>query len=330
VSGRELRIHRTARFTLDGGQTLRNVRQAYHLDGELNAERDNLVLVFHALTGDADAVGGWWNEVAGEGRAIDTGRYAVLSPNLLGSCYGTEAGHGRALPPVSPRDMARLAGLLVRDLGVTSIALVTGGSLGGMVALEFIAQNPGLARAAAIFAAPAAQTALATGWGHVQRQAIVLGGPEQGLALARMVAMLTYRTGEELEARFGRRRRPDGTPQVHAYLDHHGDKLVRRFPVESYRTLIDAMDRHNVGRGRGGVARALTEAVGHLYAIGIPGDLLYPAEEVRRWAEEAGAVYREIRSVRGHDAFLLEHDQVAGLLAEALHAAAAAHAEAGS
>jgi homoserine O-acetyltransferase/O-succinyltransferase len=331
VSARELRIHRTARFAVDGGQTLRNVRQAYHLDGTLNAEGDNLVLVFHALTGDADAVGGWWSQVAGEGRAIDTGRYAVLSPNLLGSCYGTEAGNGRPLPPLGPRDMARLAGLLVHELGVRSIALVAGGSLGGMVALEFIAQHPGLARSAAVFAAPAAQTALATGWGHVQRQALELGGPERGLALARMAAMLTYRTGEELEGRFGRRRRPDGTPQVHAYLDHHGDKLVRRFTAESYRTLIDAMDRHDVGRGRGGVARALDGAVQHLYAIGIPGDLLYPADEVRRWADEAGTAFREIRSIRGHDAFLIEHEQVAALLAEALLATspAGAHAEVG-
>jgi homoserine O-acetyltransferase len=323
VSARALRTHRVARFVLDGGAVLKNVRQAYHLDGELNEERDNLVLVFHALTGDADAVGGWWRDVAGPGRVIDTSRYAVLSPNLLGSCYGTTAGAGKPLPPVSTRDMARLAGELVRELGVRSVALVAGGSLGGMVALEWIAQNPGVARAAAVFAAPAAQTALATGWGHVQRQAVELGG-ERGLALARMVGMLTYRTGDELEARFGRRRRPDGTPQVHAYLEHHGEKLVRRFDAGSYVTLLGAMDGQDVGRGRGGIPRALSGAAGHLVGVGIPGDLLYPAADVRRWTEQAGAEYREIRSVRGHDAFLLEHEQVAAILAEALHAGHAA------
>src|SRR5690606_27699777 len=139
-------------------------------DGALNAKRDNLVIVFHALTGDADAAGGWWREVIGPGRALDTDRFAVLSPNLLGSCYGTtgpsdyeakedeggEGGKGGEFPPVTPRDQARLAGLLVNELGVESPALVAGGSLGGMVALEWALEHPGRARAVVAMAAPAA------------------------------------------------------------------------------------------------------------------------------------------------------------------------------
>jgi homoserine O-acetyltransferase len=115
VSARELRFHRLRRFPLDCGTVLKDVRQAFHLDGELNEAGDNLVVVFHALTGSADAVGGWWSEVAGPRRAIDTNRYAVLSPNLLGSCYGTTGRTvaGRQRPPVTPRDQARLVGLLV-------------------------------------------------------------------------------------------------------------------------------------------------------------------------------------------------------------------------
>jgi homoserine O-acetyltransferase len=321
VSARELRYHRLRRFPLDCGTVLKDVCQAFYLDGELNAERDNLVVVFHALTGSADAVGGWWKEVAGPGRAIDTDRYAVLAPNLLGSCYGTTGRTvaGRERPAVTPRDQARLVGLLVQELGARSVALATGGSLGGMAALEWLAQNRGLARSAAVFAAPAAQTAAAIGWGHVQRTSIELAG-DQGLALARQIAMLTYRTGAELEARFGRRARGDGRPEVQTYLEHHGEKLVRRFDTRSYLALIGAMDAHDVGRGRGGTGRALRGAAGHLVGVGIPGDLLYPACDVRRWTAEAGAEYREIHSRYGHDAFLLEHDQVAGIVADALEA----------
>jgi homoserine O-acetyltransferase/O-succinyltransferase len=331
VSARELRFQRIRRFPLDCGTVLKDVRQAFYLDGELNEERDNVVVVFHALTGSADGVGDWWSEVVGPGRAIDTDRYAVLAPNLLGSCYGTTGRTvaGRERPAVTTRDQARLVGLLVGELGARSVALAAGGSLGGMVALEWLAQNRGLARSAAVFAAPAAQTAAAIGWGHVQRRAIELGGDE-GLALARQIAMLTYRTGAELEARFGRRQRGDGRFEAQTYLEHHGEKLVRRFDTRSYLTLIGAMDSHDVGRGRGGVSRALHGAAGHLMGVGIPGDLLYPADDVRRWTAEAGAEYREIHSICGHDAFLTEPDQVAEILADALETgrpAAAAHAE---
>ncbi|MDB4949853.1 MAG: metX hom [Gemmatimonadetes bacterium] len=235
MSARELRYWAVRRFPLECGAVLKDVRQAFYLDGELNEARDNLVVIFHALTGSADAVGDWWSQVVGPGRAVDTDRYAVLAPNLLGSCYGTTArvAAGRPEPKVTTRDMARLAGLPVREVGARSVALVAGGSLGGMVALEWLAQNPGLARAAAVFAAPAAQTAAALGWNHVQREAVALDG-ERGLSLARQVAMLTYRTGGEMERRFGLRRRSDGRAEVQAYLDHHGEKLVRRFDTASY------------------------------------------------------------------------------------------------
>ncbi len=139
MSGRALRVQRVPRFALECGTVLEDVRQAYYLDGTLNAKRDNLAIVFHALTGNADAAGGWWRDVIGPGRALDTDRYAVLAPNLLGSCYGTTGPSDYAkgaFPPVTPRDQARLVGLLVDELGVESPALVAGGSLGGMVSLE--------------------------------------------------------------------------------------------------------------------------------------------------------------------------------------------------
>lgn len=313
--------HRVPRFTLRDGTVLRDLVQAYTLAGELNDGRDNLVVVFHSLTGSADPVE-WWPEVVGPGRPIDTRRYAVLSTNLLGSCYGTSP-----LPEgatVTPGDMARAVRLLLRDLEVASVALATGGSLGGMVALEWAARFPALTRAVVAFAAPAGHTAQAIGFNHVQREAVRLGG-ERGLALARMAAMLTYRTPGELERRFGRERRDDGVFQVRSYLSYQGGALVRRFDPASYVGLLDAMDAHDVGEGRGGAGPALRTFAGHLVGVGIPGDLLYPAEDVRAWTAAADAEYREIQSIHGHDAFLLEPEQVGAILSESLeHAGASA------
>lgn len=320
MSERKLRVQHVPRFELECGAVLEDVRQAYYLDGTLNAERDNLVLVFHALTGDADAAGSWWREVIGPGRAIDTDRYAVLSPNLLGSCYGTTGPSDFAkgeFPPVTPRDQARLAGLLVDELGATSPALVAGGSLGGMVSLEWALENPGRARSVVAMAAPAAHTAYAIGWNHIQRRLVTELG-ERGVELARQVAMMTFRTESELGDRFGRCTTGRDGWQVASWLDHHGRKLKERFDPATYATLLDAMDAHDVGRGRGGVASALASITGRVVAVGVPGDLLYSAEEVYHWSALAGAEYEEISSVHGHDAFLIEHEQVGRILNTAL------------
>lgn len=317
---RRQRVHILERFELESGEVLRDVRQAYYLDGELDPLRDNLVVVVHALTGSADAVGDWWSEVAGPGRAMDTRRHAVLSANLLGSCYGTTGPSEpdrRPFPAVTTRDMARLIERLVASLGVSSVALVVGGSLGGMVALELAATFPTLARNVVVLAAPAEHPASAIGWSHIQRRAIDAAGAE-GLEIARMIAMMTYRTADELDVRFGRTTPGDGGFQVQRYLARHGRKLRDRFDVHSYRTLLDAMDTHDVGRGRGGVERALRRIEGRVIGVGIAGDLLYSERDVRRWTEAAGADYRVIRSTHGHDAFLLEHAQVSAILREAL------------
>lgn len=325
------------RLALDGGEVLRDVTVAYHLDGPAEAVADDLVLVFHALTGTPDAVGDWWAGVLGPGRAVDTERRAVLSTNLLGSCYGTTgpAGPGGRpgprFPAITPRDMARLAGHVVDALGARSVACVVGGSLGGMVAMEWALLNPGRARALVVLAAPAAHTAWAIGWNAVQRRALEVAGPEAGLALARMVGMMTFRTPEAFDARFGRARvsgvnDADGAPgtgewAAAAWLDRHGERLVRRFDAASYRTLLDAMDAHDLGRDRGGLATALTAlgaAASHVVGVGIPGDVLYTDHDVRAWTGPAGAHYAELHSPHGHDAFLLEEAQVAHILAAAL------------
>jgi homoserine O-acetyltransferase len=320
---RALRTLSVPAFTLESGEVLHDLRQAYHLDGAVNAARDNLVLVFHALTGTPDAAGDWWKRIVGPGLALDTDRYAVLVPNLLGSCYGTS---GPSLnpdirfPAITPRDQARFAAQLVDALGVTDVALATGGSLGGMVALEWAATFTGRTRATVVLAAPAAHTAHAIAWNAVQRAALDAAG-DAGLAIARQISMIAFRSEREFEARFGRSVKPDGRFAVESYLDHQGKKLEARFNAASYRTLLDAMDAHDVGRGRGGLAHALRGLRGHLYAVGVPGDQLYSAEVVRQWAALAGAQYRELTSHFGHDAFLLEHEQVGAILREALQSA---------
>lgn len=317
-------FHLLDRLTLESGAVLRDVRQAYYLDGTVNAARDNVVVVFHALTGSADAAGDWWREVIGPGRAIDTDRYAVLCANLLGSCYGTTAtpSPGEGWPLVTTRDMAALVRRLLDALRIESAALVVGGSLGGMVALEFTAADPAFARRTVVFAAPAAHTASAIAWNHVQRRAIQLAGGE-GLELARMAAMLTYRTAGELDRRFGRSADPGGGFAVGRYLEHHGARLRDRFDVASYLRLIDAMDSHDVARGRDSLPAALGGAGDRLVGVGIPGDLLYAADDVRRWTEATGAAYRELHSVYGHDAFLKEPTQVSAILRDALAEASA-------
>jgi homoserine O-acetyltransferase/O-succinyltransferase len=348
MSARARRYQRVGDFRLESGDVLRGVVQAYHLDGELNEARDNLVLVFHSLTGSADAVGDWWTDGIGPGKPVDTDRYAVLCTNLLGSCYGTtwegaetagnrEQGIGNSgqlrandadqpIPPITTRDQARLVQRLVEELGIASVALATGGSLGGMVAMEWAVQNPELPRALVVLAAPAAHSAYAIAWNHIQRRAIETGG-EAGLEVARMVGMMTYRTADEQAERFGRGRDGDGGWAVARYLDHHGRKLRDRFTVRSYLALMGAMDSHDVGARRGGVGAALGRIRGHVVGVGIPGDLLYAADEVRAWTEAAGAEYREIRSITGHDAFLLELDQVSAILEDALRAAEPAGVE---
>ena len=318
---RHRRVQLLDRFELESGEVLRNVEQAYFLDGTLNEARDNLVVVFHALTGSADAMGDWWRDIVGPDRAIDTNRYAVLCTNLLGSCYGTTGPSDparRPFPEVTTRDMARLVGQLVEWLHVPSVALAIGGSLGGMVVMEFAATYPALTRNVVVLAAPAEHPASAIAWSHIQRRAIAAAG-DDGLEIARMIAMMTYRTAGELAHRFGRDEHETGGFAVERYLSRQGEKLRARFDVHTYLTLLAAMDSHDVGRGRGGVASALRPVKGKIIGVGIPGDLLYdPILDVQRWTEVGGAEYREIESPKGHDGFLLEGAQVTALLREVL------------
>jgi homoserine O-acetyltransferase len=325
-------------LALGDGTILPTLEVAYRHDGPGPAEAPQ-VLVIHALTGSADAAGDWWAPLIGPGRALDTTRVGVLCANLLGGCYGTtgptttHASTGRPwgadFPAISTRDQARAQWALLDALGIERLALVAGGSLGGMVALEVALERPEAVGEVLPIAAPAATGALAIAWNGIQLELVRRLG-EDGLDLARRLAMTTYRSEADFEHRFGRAAEPDGTPSITSYLAYQGRKLVARFDPEAYRVLVQAMDCHDAGAGRGGLRPALARLADHgvrVTGVGIPGDVLYGPAQVHGLvdaaaAEGAHARYLELHSTKGHDAFLVEWDQLAeivgNVLAEAL------------
>lgn len=321
-------------LTLQGGTTLPELTVAYRHDGPPPGEAPQ-VLVIHALTGSADAAGDWWEPLIGDGLALDTRNTGVLCANLLGGRYGTTGPtslhprtgrpYGAAFPAVTVVDQALAQWALLDALGIDSIALAVGGSLGGMVALEVALARPGSVRNVAPIAAPAAIGPMAIAWNHLQVRMIVQLGLD-GLSLARQLAMTTYRSEVDFGERFGGSVEDDGRPSIVSYLDHQGTKLVDRFDPATYRILVGAMDSHDIGRNRGGIDGALRglAATGvRLIGIGIEDDILYGPRQVRALVNAAAAagvraIYREIGSAKGHDAFLVEWEQLTALLREAL------------
>jgi homoserine O-acetyltransferase len=321
-------------FDLDDGSTLPDLTVAYRHDGPGPGIAPQ-ILVIHALTGSADAAGDWWEPLIGPGRALDTDRVGVLAANLLGGRYGTTGPtslapstgrpYGASFPAVSTREQARAQWLLLDALGIERLDLVLGGSLGGMVALEVALTRPEAVREVMPIAAPAATGPMALAWNHLQVELIERLGLD-GLALARELAMTTYRSEADFDERFGRSVEPDGRPSIVSYLDHQGRKLVDRFDPATYRILAGAMDRHDIGAGWGGLETALARlAAGgtRLTGVGIQDDILYGPRQVHVLVDAASKAgvdtrYREIRSTKGHDAFLVEWDQLETIIEESL------------
>jgi homoserine O-acetyltransferase len=322
------------RFTLESGVVLPDLVVAYRHDGVPVGE-GRQILVIHALTGSADAAGDWWAPLIGSGQVLDTDKFGVICMNLLGSRYGTTGPlsrnpatgkpYGRAFPLVTVRDQARAQWRLLDALGVSKLALAVGGSLGGMVAQEVALERPGEISRVVSIAAPARIGQLAVGWDHLQLEMVDRLGLE-GLDLARQLAMTTYRSELDFEQRFADHAETDGTPAVVSYLRHQGRKLLERFDADTYRTLVRAMDTHDVGRGRGSVVEALRKLAAYgtrLTGVGIEGDILYGTNQVCDLVDAAvnagmDAAFREIRSTKGHDAFLVEWAQLSTILGEAL------------
>ena len=333
-----------------GGELVR-VALAYETYGELNARGDNAVLVCHALTGSGHAAGrtdreevpGWWDPLIGPGKAIDTRRYFVVSSNVLGGCYGStgpssldpETGRPYALdfPRYTVRDMVEVQRRLIDRLGVRSLAAVIGGSMGGMQVLEWAAMFPERVRAIAPIAIGPRHSAWAIGLNEVARRAITSdpawqgGGyaldrqPERGLGLARAIAMLSYRSFDSLEQKFGRERTAASSDllgksfEIESYLDYQGVKLVQRFDANTYLYLTRAMDDYDIAAGRDKASRVLGRMTMPALVMGIASDVLYPEAEQRALADALPrATYATIRSPHGHDAFLIEFPQVAAHL----------------
>jgi homoserine O-acetyltransferase/O-succinyltransferase len=344
---------------LEAGDQLPEVTVAYETWGTLNARRDNAVLVLHALTGDSHVAGppgpghptpGWWDALVGPGRALDTDAWFVVAPNVLGGCQGTTGPSsvapdgrpwGSRFPRITIRDQVEAEVLLADALGVRRWACVLGGSMGAMRALEWAAMYPDRVNAVLLLAVGAYATAEQIGLQSTQIHAIRADGrfnggdyydappgrgPHLGLGAARRIAHLTYRTEDETAQRFGRapQRGEDplrgGRYAIESYLDHHAAKLARRFDANSYVVLTEAMNHHDVGRGRGGVAEALARITVPTVVGGIDSDRLYPPylqEELATLIPGADGPHL-VRSPYGHDAFLIETDQVADLVKRAL------------
>ena len=357
VKTQKVRLHTEAEpFQFESGARLGPIDVAFETYGELNDTGTNCVLVCHALTGSSHAAfynsetdknPGWWDGIIGPGKALDTSKYFVVCSNILGGCYGTTGPtstnprtmkeYGMSFPLTTIRDMVRIQKELLDWLGVTKIQLVLGGSMGGMQVIEWAVMYPQMVVRAAPIATGASHTAWGIGLNEVARQAIFTdpayrngdyypyGQPSRGLALARMVAMLSYRTPESFALRFQRDRiRDDGGEnffdlknifQVESYLHYQGVKLVERFDANAYIYITRAMDLHDVANGRGQLEDVLSCIKSKVLCVGISSDLLYPASEQRGLAELIpNARYAEVQSIHGHDAFLIEFEQMNGIL----------------
>jgi homoserine O-acetyltransferase len=302
-------------FRTEGEAVIPDLRVAYRRDGPPTGPA---VLVVHALTGSADAAGDWWSPLIGPGAALDTDERQVICANLLGSCYGTTGPRELdPFPAVTPRDMARAQWAALDALGIDRLDLVVGGSLGGMVALEVALERPHAVGAVMPIAAPGRIGNLAAAWNHIQLELVALDR-DRGLELARQLAMTTYRSEVDFDTREG----------IASYLEHQGVKLRHRFHAGAYAALAGAMNAHDAGRDRGGLVAALRALAAHgvaLHGIGIEGDILYGPRQVHALVDAAHAAgvaasYREIASDKGHDAFLVEWDQLEAIIGEALAA----------
>jgi len=336
---------------LERGGPLPAATIAYETWGELNADASNAVLVLHALTGDSHLTGpagpghptaGWWSGLVGDRKVLDPAEWFIVAPNMLGGCQGSTgpvslAPDGREWGPRFPyltiRDQVEAQRLFSDAIGVSRWAAVIGGSMGGMQALEWAVTHPSRVERVAILAAPPISSADQIALNSVQNEAIRSdpafaggdyygapdgGGPHRGLALARRMALLNYRSPTELNDRFERSWQSGLSPlgggglfAVESYLGFHGNKFTRRFDANSYLVLTDAMNSHDIGRDRGGVAAALALATARAVVIGIDSDRLFPVpgQEIiaRHLAGNMdGDVPVVLASPFGHDAFLIE------------------------
>ncbi|MEY3607782.1 MAG: hypothetical protein RLZZ447_570 [Verrucomicrobiota bacterium] len=346
-------------FAFRGGQVLPGFTLRYETYGELNAARDNAIVICHALSGDHHCAGwhspddrkpGWWNNLIGPGKAVDTRRFFVVCANVLGGCQGstgpsslnpgTGRPYGAAFPPVTIPDMVRAQRLLLDHLGVAAVHAVIGGSMGGMLALQFAIEYPRLVRRVLAMATTGRESAQAIAFNEVGRQAIMqdpawnrgnyaLGeGPRVGLAIARMMAHITYLSDASMDRKFGRRKRRaaeveasafDVQFEVEGYLRHQGQSFINRFDANTYLYITRALDQFDLEETAGSLEAAFAPVEAETLIVGFTSDWLFPPEQNRALALallRAGkrATYAELATDLGHDSFLLESEELYGLV----------------
>ena len=353
---------------LDAGVELTPFQIAYKTYGALNAERSNAILVCHALTGDQYLIGehpatgkpGWWETMVGPGKPIDTERFFVICPNVLGGCMGTTGPasktasgepYGLSLPVVTIGDMVRSQAMLLDHLGIDSVLCVTGGSMGGMQALQWAASYPKRVFAALPIACAARHSAQNIAFHEVGRQAVMADpdwrngrylsegtSPRRGLAVARMAAHITYLSDSALHRKFGRELQDrkaltfgfDADFQVESYLRHQGSIFVERFDANSYLYITRAMDYFDLAADYDGVlANAFRGAKTRICVVSFTSDWLFPTSGARQIvhalnAAGASVSFAEIVTDKGHDAFLLEEPELFEIVRGFLEAAARA------
>ncbi len=345
-------------LALEAGDSLGPITVAYETWGALDGRATNAVLVLHALTGDSHAHGpdglghpmaGWWNPVLGPAAPIDTNTFFAVCPNVLGGCQGTTGPsscapydgrpYGSRFPVITPRDQVAVEIALADALGIERWFAVVGGSMGGMRVLEWAIQAPSRVERAIVIAVGGYATAEQIGLSSTQNRAITGDpcfaggdyydhecGPLRGLELARALGQISYRSELELHRRFHRKHQDDADPlrdghyAIESYLEHHGVKLVRRFDANSYVVLSTAMNHHDVGRGRGGIADALATIRADVTIAGVSTDRLYPLRLQHELAEMIPSArgVEIIASIDGHDAFLTETEAVGKIIRTAL------------
>ncbi len=330
-------------LNLESGEVLRDITIAYQSWGNLNAARDNAILVNHALTGWSD-VNGWWPSMVGPDLPFDTNEYFVVCPNVIGGCQGSTG--PSSIAPDGKRYGSRFPSLTIRDMVLAEVAfsdaldikkyrLAVGPSLGGMRSLEWAVQFPDRVGAICTIGSSAVATGDQIGTSSIQIRAIKSDthfyggdyyekdqGPIEGLGIARRIAHLTYRTEVEMDVRFGRQLQGDETGRfaVESYLDHQAEKLAKRFDANTYIVLTEAMNSNDIGRDRGGVAAALAGIHVPMVAVSIDSDRLFPQRLQAEIAElaPASSPLVVISSPFGHDGFLVEVEAVGNVVRQAL------------
>ncbi|MBN9644081.1 homoserine O-acetyltransferase [Corynebacterium mendelii] len=345
-------IVRIGDVATEAGAVITDAAIAYSSWGRLHTAGDgstNVILVEHALTGDSDARSWWGDEIIGPGKPLDTDRFCVICTNVLGGCAGSTGpssphpdgrAFGSRFPAISIRDQVQAEKQFLDVLGIKQVAAVMGGSMGGARTLEWTLLYPDSVGAALVMAVSARASAWQIGIQTAQIHAVTrdpdwLDGdyhgtgsfPRAGLSDARKIAHLTYRGELEMDERFGAKpqegehplgpvRRDDQRFAVESYLDYQADKLVMRFDAGSYVTLTEALNRHDIGRGRGGLNKALGSSTVPTMVAGVDTDILYPYHQQEHLARNLGALIgmAKISSPCGHDAFLTETRQVSNIL----------------